>query len=205
MKISSKSGNTELMAILLSFFRVFLINQLQNKKTQFKLVKDGEIIQEWKKLNESNIRISGTIDNMKIEQICVSISYWLCSIRKEFVKECIVNGIINFLIRSLVNKLTSEWYGKKIINFLKLLLLQIEGKQNFFSQSEFELFLAKFTMKYDGQETIQQVRNLFSSLQVDYCEKVEKNKSVLKKYNEKKESKDLKALVEEIRILVLYA
>ena len=67
------------------------------------------------------------------------------------------------------------------------------------------MFLAKFTMKYDSEETIQQVRNLFSSLKVDYCEKVEKNRLILKKYNEKKEGKDLKTLIEDIRILVLYA
>lgn len=88
---------------------------------------------------------------------------------------------MNFLCQSLANKGITEWYGKKIIAFLKLLLLDGSIKEQHFSVSEFESCVARFTIKYDNESIIQQARSLFAHLGNSEG-KIEKHQASYRKY-----------------------
>lgn len=45
-------------------------------------------------------------------------------------------GMVSFLCQTLSNKSVSEWYGRKILGFLKLLLLGLNSKNEYFSLAD---------------------------------------------------------------------
>lgn len=53
-----------------------------------------------------------------------------------FVQEAVMKGIVGFLSQSLSGKNVGEWYGRKILSFLKLLLLGWAGNSEYFVTSD---------------------------------------------------------------------
>jgi hypothetical protein len=70
----------------------------------------------------------------------------------------------SFLCRSLASKNISEWYGRKLLSFLKLLLLGLEEKGDYFPLQEMEESIAEFTLKYGSESIMEQAQGLFKHI-----------------------------------------
>lgn len=120
------------------------------------------------------------MDNLKREEIAVCICYYLCLKDKMLCYSAIESGIIDYLVDTLQREFISGSFGKKIIEFIKYILLHLDNRlAEQINILRFEKALSSFSARFDKEEITLSIRDLVSILEqkisvIDYESKLEK-------------------------------
>jgi hypothetical protein len=207
LESANRRRDVGLVAVLVHFLRVVVLSGEHKRQT----VASQEGSYPWSGLVFALVEGTKILDNLQREEIAVCLTYYLCLKERSLLEAAIEAGILQYLIATLHRRFIPATFGKRIIEFLKYLLLHLDIRLA--EQLDFLLFeraLALFSARFDREEIITSIRDLVSIFEqkvglVDHEQKLDHLDGLYQLFTEHRgQGETCEQLLEGLHVINLY-